>query len=202
MEDAVSSKLDEIDATLSKAHKALRELFSTLLEVQWVTSALRGVLRPKFLESSPARRAFGDQVKGICDEILVAGSKQVMIWIAGYFDGEIADRLEKILSVGGEVRIITPELEGKGARALKRMIKSYGAKVKIHPLLHARIFYVHRGGLPWGVIIGSGDITSECLSGKRFDAAIWSNHPEVMESTEEFFSRVWEDEGAKDLSKI
>lgn len=199
MENTVSGKLDKIETTVSKGHQALHELLSTLFEVQRLTSALRDKLRPKFLESSPTKRTFGEQVKGICDDILVRGSKRVLICITGYFDNEIVDRLEKILSVGGEVKIIVPKLEREGTNILRKMTENYGVKVKIHPLLHARIFYVHRDGQPWGVIIGSGDLTNCCLSGKRFDAAIWSNHPDITKSAVDFFNRAWQDKEAQEI---
>lgn len=96
-----------------------------------------------------------------------------------------------MLSVGGEVKIILPELERKGTCTLKGLIEEYGAKVKFNPLLH---------GQSWGVIIGLGDITSTCLGGKRFDAAIWSNHPDITKSVIDSFNRVWEDEGTKEPS--
>lgn len=202
MGNAVSEKLDKIEAAVNQAHQSVRQLISTLFAVQRLTTTLKDVLRPEFLESSPTQRTFGEKVKGICDDILVKGSKQVLICITGYFDDELVGRLQKILSVGGAVRIIVPELEIRAARTLKRLVEEYEAEVRIHPLLHARIFYVHRDGRPWGVIIGSGDITSDCLGGRRFDATIWSNHPDITKSTIDFFNRVWEDERAKKLSEI
>ncbi|NIO38034.1 hypothetical protein GTO27_10080 [Candidatus Bathyarchaeota archaeon] len=200
MEDAVSEKLDKIETTVSKAHQALRELFSTLIEMQQMTSALKNVLRPRFLESSPAKRAFGEQIKQILDDILMKGSKQVLIRMTGRLDGELVDRLEKIMTVGGVVKIIIPELEKREAASLKRMVESYGAEIMIHPMMHARIFCVHRDGRPWGVIIGSGDINSNSLNGKLFDAAIWSNHPDIIKPAVDLFNAVWENEKAEKLS--
>lgn len=50
--------------------------------------------------------------------------------------------------------------------------------------------------------MGSGDIKSDCLGGRRFDAGIWSNHPDIIQSAVNFFKRVWDDEGIKSLSEF
>ena len=124
----------------------------------------------------------------------------------GYFAQALVDRLKIILARQGKVKIISPELnlnrpaDRTNLDALKRMEKN-GAEVKIHPMLHARIFYVDIRGRR-EVIIGSGDIKSDCLGGRRFDAGIWSNHPETISSTIGFFNKVWDDDGDKNLSEI
>lgn len=192
---SIPEKLNKIEAKVEQTNRAIHRLISTLED--------KTFLRPKFVESSPAQRTFGTMVDGICGNILESGSKRAEICITGYFDQYLVDKLKQILAREGKVKIISPELKNTKADktnldALKRM-KGNGAEVRIHPMLHARIFYVSRDEQPWGVIIGSGDIKSDCFGGRRFDAGIWSNYPDIIKSTIDFFNRVWEDEGVLKL---
>jgi hypothetical protein len=77
----------------------------------------------------------------------------------------------------------------KNKDALKRILKA-GARVRLHPMLHARIFCVPQRQL---LIIGSGDIQTECFGGERFDAGINSNNKDVIKQAMDFFKRVWEE---------
>jgi hypothetical protein len=198
-EALVFERLSKIEKEVEQTHQAIHRLISTIED--------KTFMRPKFLESSPAQRTFGEKVERVCDDFARGGSsKGVEIYIAGYFDHHLLDKLKKILGNGGKVKIISPELtKSKGDKtnldALKRM-ENVGAEVRIHPMLHARIFHINWAGNPWGVIVGSGDIKSDCLGGRRFDAGIWSNYPDIIKSTIDFFNRVWEDEGVKKLSEI
>jgi len=197
-EGLVLERLDKIENRVEQTHKAINRLISTMEDETFI--------RPQFVESSPTQRTFGKKVERVCENFSRGGSKGVEIYIAGYFDHQLIDKLKKILKDGGKVKIISPELtKSKGDRtnldALERMEK-FGAEVRVHPMLHARIFYAKWAVSPWGVIIGSGDIKSDCLGGRRFDAGIWSNYPAIIESTIDFFNRVWEDEGAKKLGEI
>jgi len=196
IERLVSEKLDKIGSEVEQTHQAIHRLISTIED--------KTFMRPQFVESSPAQRTFGTMVEKICTNILESGSKRVEIYITGYFDQVLVDKLKRILVQKGKVKIISPELSKSKADqtnldALERM-KKYGAEVRIHPMLHARIFYVSRDGHPWGAIIGSGDIKSDCFGGRHFDAGIWSNYPDIIESIIDFFNRIWEDEGTKKLS--
>lgn len=196
---SIPDKLKSIETKVKQTQQAVNRIISTLED--------KAFLRPKFVESSPAKRTFGDMVTRICRNILESGSEEVEMFIVGYFDQFIIDKLKSILAKKGKVKIISPELKLNrrddkiNLDALKRMEKN-GAEVRIHPMLHAQIFYVSTGGQPWGVIIGSGDIKSDCIGGRRFDAGIWSNHPDVTSSTFDFFNRVWEDDRAMNLSEI
>jgi len=183
---------------VEQSRQAINRLISTIED--------KTFMRPQFLESSPAKRTFGEKIERVCDNFARGSSKGAEIYIAGYFDHHLMDKLKKILRDGGKVKIISPELtKSRGDQtnldALKRMEK-FGAEVRIHPMLHARIFFVNWAGSPWGVIVGSGDIKSDCLGGRRFDAGIWSNYPDIIKSTIDFFNRVWEDERVKKLSEI
>lgn len=199
----ILQKLDELKDRLGQTDRRVENLDS---KVGRLTSTLEdeSYLRPEFLESSPAQRTFGKQVEGILINTLQSNSKKVEIYIMGYFDHGSLDNLKEVLARGGKVKIICPELTASkqdqgNLDALKR-IEDKGAEVRIHPMLHARIFYFSRDGQPWGAIVGSGDIKSDCFGGRRFDAGIWSNYPDIIKSVVDFFNRVWDDKGAKRLS--
>jgi hypothetical protein len=198
MENSISEKIDKMMHILVTLEHRVGELESLVMD--------RSYLRPSFVESSPAQRSFVTLVDRILDNILQSGFKKAEMWIMGYFDQARIDKLKPILEKGTKVKIISPELnlsksqDKSNLDALKRM-KKYGAEVRIHPMLHARIFYIERDGSS-EVVIGSGDIKSDCLGGKRFDAGIRSNHPEIIADTIGFFSRVWNDDGAIELSEI
>lgn len=99
--------------------------------------------------------------------------------------------MREILAQGGKVKIISPigqlekRVDKRNLDALRRMEEN-GAEVRIHRMLHARIFFIIRDTLPWRVIIDSGDLKTYCFGGARFDAGIWSNHPDIMKSTIDF----------------
>jgi len=201
--DSYPKKLDELQDAIGQTNNQLRDLSN---KIDRLTSTIEDAsyLRPKFLESSPAQRTFGKQVEGILTSVLQSSAK-VEICIMGYFDHESLDKMKEILARGGKVKIVHPELSGSkqdqgNLDALKR-IEENGGEVRIHPMLHARIFYLGRDGQPWGAIVGSGDIKSDCLGGRRFDAGIWSNYPDIIKSVVDFFNRVWDDKGAKKLSE-
>jgi DNA-binding transcriptional regulator GbsR (MarR family) len=201
----ILQKLDELKDRLEQTNRRVEDLDS---KTERLTSTIEdeSFLRPKFLESSPAQRTFGRQVEGILSNILESGSKKVEICIMGYFDHDSLDKLKEVLARKGKVKIVCPDLttskqDQGNLDALKR-IEDNGAEVRIHPMLHARIFYLSRDGQPWGAIVGSGDIKSDCLGGRRFDASIWSNYPDIIKSVVDFFNRVWDDKGIKRLSEI
>lgn len=203
MESQIIEKLEKIEGKveerLKKLDNNIRNLISTIEDETYRC--------PKFLESSPAERTFGKKVKGILDNILQSGgAHKTEILITGYFDHAIVDRLKEILAQKGKLKLISPTGKQKGGGqhnldALYR-IEEKGGDVRVHPMLHARIFYLIRDNQPWGVIIGSGDLKSDCLGGRRFDASIYSNHPEIIKSTIDFFNRVWKDRGTKKLNDL
>jgi hypothetical protein len=203
--DSTPSKVDRLQDAVGHTNNQLKNLSD---KIDRLTSTIEDAsyLRPKFLESSPAQRTFGKEIEGILTNILQSGSKKVEIHIMGYFDHESLDKLKEVLAGGGKVKIIYPELtsskQDRGNLDALRRIEESGADIKIHPMLHARIFYLSRDGQPWGAVVGSGDIKSDCLGGRRFDAGIWSNYPDILKSVADFFSRVWNDKGAMKLSDI
>jgi hypothetical protein len=197
MDEQVSQRLEHVERRLNDVLEELRRLVGLQMSKDY--------LRPRFVESSPAQRSFVELIDQILQSILQSGFGKVELWIMGYFDQARIDKLKPILAKGATVKIISPELKVQGPDrsnldALRRMKKN-GAEVRIHPMLHARIFYAYRDGTS-EVIIGSGDIKSDCLGGKRFDAGIWSDNPDVVRSTVDFFTRVWEDDETKKLDEI
>jgi uncharacterized protein YegP (UPF0339 family) len=157
----ISQEISDISSTAKQTLELTRRL--ALLAED------KAFLRPEFVESSPGIRTFGKRVGQILDDLLKSkGCKGVEICIMGYFDQANVDRLKEILARGGMVRIISPagQLERGGDRrnldALRRMEKN-GADVRIHPMLHARIFYVSTDEQPLGVIVGSGDLKADCM---------------------------------------
>jgi hypothetical protein len=110
-------------------------------------------------------------------------------YVMGYFDQML---LNKLTPIAKQFKIISPATAiqtKKNKDALKR-IQKVGADVRLHPMLHARIFCVPTRQF---LIIGSGDVQTECFGGERFDAGIFSNNPDVIRQAMDFFNRVWEE---------
>ena len=95
-----------------------------------------------------------------------------------------------VYQINGKYRTQTK----KSKDALERLSKG-GAEVRLHPMLHARMFCVPKRNF---IIIGSGDLQTDCFGGNRFDAGIWSNYPDLIKNAMDFFNRVWDE--AKPLS--
>lgn len=147
-------------------------------------------LVPKFVESSPKARTYGQMIENfVCPRrgYLPRFQGNDFIYIMGYFDQEMLDKLTPIAT---QVKILSPiktPLSARNKDALTRM-KEAGAEVKVHPMLHARIFCVPTRNF---LIIGSGDIQTDCFGGTRFDAGIWSNYPDLIKDAMNFFNKVW-----------
>jgi len=147
----------------------------------------RESLIPRFVESSPQIRTYSDMIDSIISPR--HGPLEHNLYMMGYFD-QIT--LDKLLPIARYVRIISPSkaLENRINRdALNRMSRA-GAQVRTHPMLHARIFCVPDRQV---LIVGSGDLQTDCFGGRRFDAGVWSNYPELIKSAVDFFNRVWEE---------
>jgi len=113
----------------------------------------------------------------------------------GYFDQEL---LDKLIPMAKNLKIISPDKSFQGNKntdALER-IKKAGAQVRLHPMLHARIFCYPQRRV---VIIGSGDIQTNCFGGTRFDAGVWSNNPKLITDAVTFFDKVWNDNKSLDF---
>ena len=153
-------------------------------------------LVPRFVESSPQIRTYGAMI-----ENLIQPNRGMMgmhpmnpqsddyIYAMGYFDQVM---LDKLIPIAKKIKIISPDKAIQTKRnkdALERISKA-GAEVKLHPMLHARIFCAPNRNF---LIIGSGDIQTDCFGGTRYDAGIWSNYPELIKDAIKFFNKVWEE---------
>lgn len=173
------------DEITKKIHFLERNYVDLSQEIARIRSLLedKEKLRPLFLESSATRRTFGKEV----DEIIqgVQNNTSRTLDIMGYFDNNFVSKLEPCAE---RIRIIGSDraTKTKSVRtALERLLKAR-AEIRYNEELHARIILSNDA-----VIIGSGDLQASCLAGNRIDACIWSNHPDILKSSREFFSRIW-----------
>jgi len=182
--------LAEIKSNLDQIWNSLVPLQQTGEEVRRLRTIMESKesLIPRFVESSPQIRTYG----GMIDNVIAPRHGPELehdLYIMGYFDQIM---LDKLLPIARYVRIISPSGALRNRRnkdALNRMSRA-GAQVRTHPMLHARIFCVPDRRV---LIVGSGDLQTDCIGGTRFDAGIWSNYPELIKSTVDFFNRVWEE---------
>lgn len=107
--NSILEKVDIIDKNISAIQSNLNSLTQ---KVDRLESAIedKSYLRPKFVESSPGNRTFGKEVEGVLGNILQSQSKNMEIFIMGYFDHDSLDKLKQILAAKGKVRMVHPEL--------------------------------------------------------------------------------------------
>jgi hypothetical protein len=145
-------------------------------------------LAPRFVESSPNVRTYGQMIEDLINHFHLAPEGN-LIYVMGYFDQVLLNKLEPIAQ---KVKIISPiktPLSKKNEDALKRLSKA-GTEVRLHPMLHARVFCVPKQNF---LIVGSGDIQTDCFGGSRYDAGIMSNYPQAIIDAMKFFDKVWEE---------
>jgi len=137
----------------------------------------------RFVESSPTERSLEPVLRGLLNRI-ISGE----LVITGYFD----QYLLKDLNFGSNVSVkyISPELTNSkqdkiNLDALNRLRKR-GTQVRFHPMLHARMVLS-----PNEIMVGSADIKSDCLGGRRYDSAIWTNNPVLINSGKIFIDKIW-----------
>jgi len=184
---------NEAQKTLEEIKKRLNQIWNLLVPLQRTGQELRNLrqiiedkesLSPRFVESSPQIRTYGGRIDGV-----LRNGVGKNIYIMGYFDQA---RLDKLTPIARNLKIISPTgalKTKKNKDALKRISKA-GAEVKTHPMLHARIFCDPDKRV---LIVGSGDLQTDCFGGSRFDAGVWSNHPDLIKSAIDFFNRVWQE---------
>jgi len=180
--------------------QALEEIKRRLTTIEQEMARMRQIqenpqgLAPRFVENSPQIRTYSGYIEGLFNPRMGGMMRGGMFanetfYVMGYFDQVI---LNNLAPVAKQFKIICPATAiqtKKNKDALKR-IQKLGADVRLHPMLHARIFCVPQRQL---LIIGSGDIQTECFGGERFDAGIYSNNAELIKQTLDFFNRVWEE---------
>ena len=136
------------------------------------------------VESSPAVRTLEPAVRGLLNR---SGSGEIIL--AGYFDQYLLTDFQS-LNPKPLIKFISPELTNSkqdqiNLDALQRL-ESIGAQVRFHPMLHARLVLS-----PTEIIVGSADIKSDCMGGRRYDLGMWSNSPALVQSGKVFVDKVW-----------
>ena len=137
-----------------------------------------------FVESSPTVRSLEPTLRGLLNR---TNSGELVL--AGYFDQYLLKDFQA-MSPKPPIKFISPELTNSkqdkiNLDALQRLNKM-GAKVGFHKMLHARMVLS-----PTEIVVGSADIKSDCLGGRRYDAGIWSNNPVLVQSGKVFIDKVW-----------
>jgi hypothetical protein len=148
-------------------------------------------LAPRFVESSPQTRTYSQLIENMFAPGhglgIMSGHDDRIVYIMGHFDQVI---LNKLIPIAKKIKIISPSdtlSRKKNKDALERLSKA-GAEVRLHPMLHARVFCVPKSRF---LIVGSGDIQTDCFGGSRFDAGIMSNYPQAIDDAVKFFENVW-----------
>lgn len=164
--------------------RSFTDEISTLVEVSQRLS--------KFQATWVTFESFKDHV----DQMKKYFSEFEEIWITGHFSYSFARELDGLCNKfpGCDLRILSIDPRGNknNLRALTKL-KANGAKVKIHPALHARIFIGYNGSTSsWETIIGSYDYNREGISGENINASIASRDICVIQEAREFFLDLWD----------
>lgn len=117
------------------------------------------------------------------------------IWMTGHFGENFVREIKGLFkqSPSCDIRIlsINPGNNKRNQRALKTL-RSEGAKVKIHPALHARIFIGYNESISsWETIVGSYDYNREGYGGDNYNASISSRDIGVVSMARKFFLELW-----------
>lgn len=184
----------ENDKILTEIRDKLQYLDQILDLSRRIKNLLEGThkLAPRFVESSAYRKTYLETISSFLRERFSRMTKhpEDEILIMGYFDQTMVDQL---LPCAEYVRIVHPRTHGKLNKVNRdalRIIDKAGAQVRTHDELHARIFCVPTRDF---LIVGSGDCDAFGMRGRHYDAGVWSNYPELVESALDFFNRVWKE---------
>ena len=184
---SIAQELDKEQKTLELIEERMKKIekgFEPILEnVKEYISRVQSATMT-FVESSPTERSLEPTLRGLLNR---TNSGELVL--TGYFDQYLLKDF-KAMSPKPSVKFISPELTKSkqdqiNLDALRRLSKM-GAKVRFHPMIHARMVLS-----PTEIIVGSADIKSDCLGGRRYDAGIWSNNPALVRSGEVFVDKVW-----------
>lgn len=185
--NSIAGEYDKEQRTLESTHETIKqfrsEITSSFTEIREFMSKTQ-TANQTFVESSPTERSLEPTLRGLMNR--TNGGELI---ITGYFDQYLLKDLQNI-NPKPSIKFISPELtSSKSDRvnldALRRMV-ALGAEVRCHPMLHARLVLN-----PSEIIVGSADIKSDCLGGRRYDACIWSSNPNLVQSGKNFFAKVW-----------
>ena len=169
-----------IEERMKKVEKSVEPILGKMEE--YMTRVQSATMT--FVESSPTERSFEPTLRG-----LLARTNKGELILTGYFDQYFLKDF-KVMTPKPSIKFISPELTNSkqdkiNLDALKRLEKM-GAEIRFHPMLHARMVLS-----PTEIIVGSADIKSDCLGGRRYDAGIWSNNPVLVRSGKVFINKVW-----------
>lgn len=175
---------------------ALNTSFTTLYNRLLTIIEDKESLKPVFVESSYEKKDFQKRINKILHTLLhdTPSKTPSQVLIMGYFDQAVLKELMEIVrNKKRQVKLISPELSGSRHDQVNRealmKLQEVGGEIKKNKMLHSRIFLVEK---PPQVMIGSCDLKSDCLGGRRYDATVWSDHPELVKCTKEFFQRIWD----------
>lgn len=189
---SVAQELDKEQRTLESIEERMKNMQKgfTRMDVKPVLEEIEKYMSKiesatmTFVESSPTERSLEPTLRGLLNR---ADSGELML--TGYFDQYLLADFQA-MSPTSSIKFISPELSGSkqdrtNLDALKRLQKM-GAEIRFHPMLHARMILS-----PTEIIVGSADVKSDCLGGRRYDAGIWSNNPVLVRSGKVFVDKVW-----------
>ena len=117
------------------------------------------------------------------------------IWLSGYFSNAFNKKVkglhEKYERVDFRILAIDPKSNKSNQEALEELF-AMGAKVRIHPNLHARLSIMYNLAAESGqLIIGSYDYNREGLSGENENIGIWTENPELIDNARNRFEHLW-----------
>jgi len=147
--------------------------------------------------------------KEFADNLYDRVGSMAEIDITGYFSETIRETLERIVKIPVRVRIICPFFIIKGPRDRKNLealekLRQTGAEVKVNDRLHARFLvgYTHGQKETRGLLlIGSFDFNTECIGKDRYDAGIFTTHPDLVTSATQLFEEIWNEQGSFPLQR-
>lgn len=146
----------------------------------------------KFLRTSLAV----NEIKEHIERMLTEAESEILIsgWLDTTFLGILQEKKEK----GIGIRILTKKPDERSPVTVKT---AYEQIVKIgdvrrNKLLHFRLVLRDKKEL----FISSSDLTNSSLT-HNFEAGIWTTSPQAISNAVDFFEKVWEDNGSKNVNE-
>ena len=178
--DKEQRTLELIEERMKKVEKGVEPIIGIMKE--YMSSVQSATLT--FVESSPTVRSLEPTLRGLLNR---TNSGELVL--TGYFDQYLLKDFQA-MSSKPSIKFISPELTKSkqdkiNLDALERLSKM-GADVRFHSMSHARMVLS-----PTEIIVGSADIKSDCLGGRRYDVGVWSNNPILVQSGKVFVDKVW-----------
>jgi HKD family nuclease len=141
----------------------------------------------RFLQNSSTSRDIHDAIVSMIKQS-TAGEE---ICITGYFDSLLVKDLLDAIDRKAKVRIISGVLkdstQDRANKTALNEVKGKGGEIRINEWVHSRTFIMDKEA-----IVGSADMNGASLTGRHFEAAIWTNNPYVVKSTKDYFNSVFQ----------